>query len=327
METELAEVTSLFKTELRRSVLQRWTKVVVALVMLWSIASAVRLFLNYSHLNETQLAAGRVAFSEKLKSQKADVEDCERRTSTNFRDSRSFCIGAWANGAARETGIFLFITKINVTVQPGILLFLISAALAVALTGSDWESGQNSVTLQWEPRRLRVLLSKTLAIAVICLTMSLAAILLHLLATIPVAWMKGTFAGMDGLWWKEFGLRSLRYSLAMPLAAVVGVSLSTLLRRTSIALVVLFAVYAEDWIRIPQNIQSIFGKKGPFLSLYFFIVGSAGDRLLPDQFGRIHSFPMNTTWEAGGLLVLTAIVMLVLAARIFASRDVTGPVR
>lgn len=320
-------MTSLFKTELRRSVLQRWTKVVVALVMLWSIASAVRLFLNYSNLNETQLAAGRVAFSERLKSQKADVEECERRSSTNFRDSRGFCIEKWAGGAARKTGIFLFITNMGVTTWPGILLFLISAALAVALTGSDWESGQNSVTLQWEPRRLRVLLSKTLAVAVICLTMSLAAILLHLLATIPVAWMKGTFAGMDGDWWKEFGLRSLRYSLAMPLAAVVGVSLSTLLRRTSIALVVLFAVYAEDWIRIPQNVQSIFGRKGPFLSLNFFIVGSAGDRLLPDQFGRIHSFPMNTTWEAGGLLALTAIVMLVLAAWIFASRDVTGPVR
>jgi hypothetical protein len=164
--------------------------------------------------------------------------------------------------------------------------------------------------LTWEPRRVRVLLSKAIAgiVSVFVLTSVLQAVLsacLYLAAS-----LNGSVVGAEG-WLADTAEVALRVSVLAALAGAIGFAFAAVGRNTAAALGAGFAyvVVVENLVRglRPEWSEWLFGENAGL-----FLLGPSND------------FPnMNrSSLGAGMYLMLVSAILLVAATLVFRSRDV-----
>jgi ABC-type transport system involved in multi-copper enzyme maturation permease subunit len=213
----------------------------------------------------------------------------------------------------------------------GVSFLLVAGALAMgaSFVGAEWHAGSMTTLLTWEPRRLRVLVAKTIAIAAVAfvVTIGLQAALSLVLTLVAVT--RGDTAETGGAWlWSVVG-SGLRISATASIASVMGLAVAMIGRNVSAALGGIFVYVAV----IEQIFRAIRMKFGMWLlgdNVAVFITGRP--RTFYDQ--TVTSFPgggqsmavsqpnVRTVGQAAVIVGLYAVVLLVAAAWSFRARDV-----
>ncbi|HVF20964.1 MAG TPA: hypothetical protein VNA14_12090, partial [Mycobacteriales bacterium] len=127
-----------------------------------------------------------------------------------------------------------------IAVLLSVYAFLVGATYA----GADWAAGTVQSLLTWEPRRVRVIVAKVVALTVGVL---LVGVLLHLVITgiVTVAADRGgNFDGIDGDFWRRQLLADAR---ALGLGVAIGwvsFGIASLTRNTGVALGFGFVYFA-----------------------------------------------------------------------------------
>jgi hypothetical protein len=118
-----------------------------------------------------------------------------------------------------------------------------------SVAGAEWRAGTITTLLTWEPRRVRVHLSRTAACGFLAAIIALALQIVFLAALAPAAIANGSTAGLDAQWWIALVAAMLRTSVLTAIGAMLGVALATLGRNTAFALVVIFA-----WVAVIEGL-------------------------------------------------------------------------
>ena len=129
-------------------------------------------------------------------------------------------------------------------------LFLVIGGLSGGATvaGAEWRAGTIATLLTWEPRRVRVHLSRTAACAILAFLIALALQVVFLASLLPAAVANGSTGHLDADWWLSLLAGMARISLITAVAATLGVALATLGRNTAFALVTVFT-----WITVVEG--------------------------------------------------------------------------
>jgi ABC-2 type transport system permease protein len=232
--------------------------------------------------------------SEELPPGESRDQLCQSLVSPGFRDPR-----------------FHLASLVDVFKGTTVPMILIAWILSASFIGAEWHAGTVATMLTWEPRRLRVLLSKV----VICVAVAFAATVLFqallLGALTPAAVLRGTTEGVDGAWFRELAGVVLRGGALASMAAGIGFSIAAIARGTAAALGVGFGYLLV--------VEQLLGGVRPGWRSWFFTWNSAvfvhGSRL-PDAIPR-------SLAEAALLLSLYALGTVALGLIAFRTRDVT----
>ena len=184
-------------------------------------------------------------------------------------------------------------------------LFVIAGWLiGTSLAGAEWQTGTMTTLLTWEPRRARVLGTKTVAAALGAFAMVLVLNLIFLGLLALVAATRGSTDGLDvSLVWFI-----VRIAALASVGAVLGLALAMVTRNTAAALGIAFV-----YLAIVEGIIRGFrpGWRGWLL----------GD--ISSEFVLMHGgVPGRTFSQSAAVLALWCLVFVSIAMATFRARDV-----
>ena len=206
---------NLWMVEMRRALHRRVVRVLIVLAL---IGCAV---------------VGVIAFTSSAGKTVAELQVNAQHHPAVMRD---WWVAGTANGALTIASFFL-------------LLGGFFAGSSVA--GAEWRSGTVTTVLTWEPRRVRLQLTRTAACATLAALIAFALQIVFLAALLPATLANGSTAHINGGWWLSLFGAMVRTSVLTSIAAVLGVALATLGRNTAFAIVTVFTwiVVVEGTIR------------------------------------------------------------------------------
>jgi ABC-type transport system involved in multi-copper enzyme maturation permease subunit len=193
-----------------------------------------------------------------------------------------------------------------------VLTYLLVIVIGASAVGAEYRAGTVTTVLTWSPRRVRLMVGRYLAIALVAMGFFLVVQLVFVAGWHLGATVNGTTAGADADFWRELASVLVRSTLVAGGLAVVSAALATLLRNTAGAMGIWFGylVVVEGIVRanfsdlvpwfLTGNIAAAFGWE---------TVRSDGHSIGPEA----------------GLLRLVLYLLLIGAGSIavFRSRDVT----
>lgn len=117
---------------------------------------------------------------------------------------------------------------------PGIsvAIFVIAALLGASFIGAEYKFGTIETTVLWEPRRLRVLISKLGAVVLSAFIIHIILLGLLVLAMMPAALWRGSTAGVDSDFWLGLLGVVVRGGVAAAAIAAIALSVSVVTRNT-----------------------------------------------------------------------------------------------
>lgn len=120
-------------------------------------------------------------------------------------------------------------------------LFLVvgAAICGASVAGAEWRAGTMTTMLTWVPSRVRLHGARTCSAALLAFVISFLIQVLYLAFAVPAVVAHGNTAGTDASWWAALLLAMMRISLVTSLVAVLAVSIATIGRNTSAALIAL----------------------------------------------------------------------------------------
>lgn len=195
-------------------------------------------------------------------------------------------------------------------------LFLLLGGMftGAAVAGAEWRAGTITTVLTWEPRRVRLNLTRTAACAIVAFVVAVGLQVIFLASFLPAVLANGTTAGVDADWWQSLAWVVARAALLTSLAATLAIALATLGRNTAFALAVVFA-----WMAVIENL--IRGLR-PGWAAYLW--GENLGTVVPWQQMRGVEFVRSPLLALSTILLYT-MVLLGVATLAFARRDVAGP--
>lgn len=195
-------------------------------------------------------------------------------------------------------------------------VFLLLGGLigGAGVVGGEWRAGNVATVLTWEPRRLRLLTARLVAVAVCAFVLAVALQALYLLAAVPAVVAHGTVAGADRALAGAVVLAVLRVAALTSVAALVGASGAWTSRNTAAAIVVVWG-----WLAIGESVLRA-NRPGSGT----FLVGENLSRVLRwDDLGAgpsSHIGPVHAT----ALLTSVVVALAVIAAVAFERTDATS---
>jgi hypothetical protein len=155
---------------------------------------------------------------------------------------------------------------VAISIGSAMLAFLIGASTG----GAEWSSRSMTLQLLWEPRRLRLLLTKWLALAVVMTLTALVNLAVGLGLGAATASLRGTWDGVPEGFWPELLGVAARGAVLIVFAATVAYAISMLVRNTGGSLGVGFVYFAVAELGIRLGL----GKYGPDVYLLSTNVGA-----------------------------------------------------
>lgn len=189
-------------------------------------------------------------------------------------------------------------------------LIIASWLMGASFIGADWHAGTVTTLLTWEPRRVRVIVTKAVACFAVVFAVAVAIQALLSVVLAVVAALRGTTEGVDGAWLRETVGVGLRTAAMSSIAAVIGFAVASIGRNTAAALGAGFAYLAV----IENLVRGLRPQWQPWLmteNAAVFITGGSG----PLSFNR-------TVVEAVAILTMYAAALLVVGVVMFRARDV-----
>lgn len=205
--------------------------------------------------------------------------------------------------------------QLRLTALPGILkgsafaLIVVGLVIGASSVGAEWQHGTMATLLTWEPRRVRVLLTRAAVVTIAVTILALALLIALGLGLIAVAALHGT---TEGAWLRETAGTAIRIAITAGVASALGLAIATIGRNTAAALGAVFVYLAivESLLRslIPRLTPSMLGT-----NLIVFVDGRPGN-------------PGTSTISVGRAaltLAIYAIGLFIVALAFFRARDVT----
>jgi hypothetical protein len=290
-------VTSLLRVEVRRLVSRRLFRVLTLLALLGFAVAGVWAFIASDDSPQALRRAERER--ERL------IAECERsfdeagpqaEVPEGYEDARTFCRDQEFVPDPRFNYAFMR----DVVVSVGIPFIMLGWLVGASFVGADWHNRTLTSTLTWEPRRIRLLTIKTLALSIVVFVWMVLLGAVFSAALYPAAAFEGITATMDIGVWRGLAVAILRVGGATMFAALLGFALAVVGRNTAAALGVGFV-----YLAIVENL--IRGLRPQW-----------SDWLIGDNLGRF----LVGTDGAALLLVAYMAVLLVVAALVFKTREI-----
>lgn len=205
------------------------------------------------------------------------------------------------------------------------VLGLVGFVIGASFVGAEWTAGTMAHLLIWEPRRMRVLLAKALAVVVVLAGVGLGVTAVAVGGHYVVAVVRGELAGTTSGVWQSLGLRALRATALGGFAGLVGMAIAGALRHTAAALGAAFAYFLGGELAI----RAIWIKSETWLLSSNVAAWVQNGVEIPrfecPQFGGECTTTMLHVSLAEGALFLGAllVVLLLVFASTFQRRDIT----
>ena len=119
------------------------------------------------------------------------------------------------------------------------IVILIGAVIGATLGGADWSAGSMATLLVWEPRRLRVLAARAVAVAITALVVTVLAQAIFVAGLTMFIVVRGTFDQTPSGFVGDLAMTGLRISAVAAIFGLLGLSLATIGRSTVAGLGVL----------------------------------------------------------------------------------------
>ncbi len=265
-------MSALLDAELRRALSRRVVRIVAAIMLLIIAATGLGVFLTAD--TENPAVQVRRELLDLCIQSTGDVTSCEAETPTIAEieaqgffsisdDPRFELTELWPDDPAdEENGILPTLSLLG---------FFVALVIGASLVGAEYRAGTMETLLTWEPRRVRVVVTKLATAAVVAFGFYLGFQVLLSLALLPTAVFRGVTEGADGAWLGHLVGSSLRTGAIVAGLAVVGGSLAMIARNTGGAIAFVFAYLIgveiivrnlrdgwEDWFVLP-NILLVMG--------------------------------------------------------------------
>jgi ABC-2 type transport system permease protein len=189
-------------------------------------------------------------------------------------------------------------------------LCVLASLIGASVMGAEWPNRTITTILTWEPRRVRVLAAKSIAIVVVSVVLTVATLVALGLALLPAALLHGTTMAATGTWWRSVGGVMGRGAALVSLIALIAFSIAAVGRSTASALIVFFGYV----IILERFIVLIHG-----WAKWLLVVNAAVFITGKSQTIQGH---IRTFWTALAYLLVVAAVLYVIAALDFRRRDV-----
>ena len=192
-------------------------------------------------------------------------------------------------------------------------MFLVvgAAICGASVAGAEWKAGTITTALTWEPARLRLHAARTASAAILAFVIGLALEVVFLAAALPAVVLNGESDGTTGAWWVGLVLAMTRLALITSLVAVLAVSIATIGRNTSAALIAMAA-----WALVVERIVAVLRPQ-----LARFMIGENVATVIPWSQLTGVDFERPPIAALAALFAYLAAVIAV-AAVSFARRDV-----
>jgi hypothetical protein len=120
-----------------------------------------------------------------------------------------------------------------------------------SVAGAEWRAGTITTVLTWEPRRVRLHVTRTAACGFLAFVIAIFVQAIFLASFLPAVLAHGTTDGATFNWWMSLALAVMRSALLTSIATVLAIALATLARNTAFAFGVVFLWFAviENLIR------------------------------------------------------------------------------
>lgn len=194
-----------------------------------------------------------------------------------------------------------------------IFLMLGGFFTGAAVAGAEWRAGTITTVLTWEPRRVRLNLTRTAASAILAFSIAIVLQVVFLAAFVPAVLANGTTAGADAEWWMSLALAIARTALLTSIVSVLGVALATLGRNTAFALGVVFA-----WVAVIEGVvRGLRPGWAQFLWVENIVTTEEWAQMKNVSFTRGPLMALAT-------LVFYAVVLVAIATIVFRRRDIAA---
>ncbi|MFN2525507.1 MAG: hypothetical protein ABR505_04495 [Actinomycetota bacterium] len=189
-------------------------------------------------------------------------------------------------------------------------VIMLAWLIGASFMGAEWASRGITTLLTWEPRRMRVMTAKIVAVSGVAFAWALLVQLSIAGALYPAAEFEGSMVGVDGAWLSGMARFLLRSSVAASGAAVIGVALAAIGRNTAAA----FGAGVVYLTAIEGAIRALKPGWANWL---------VGDNLALILFGSAEGPQLTHSQAISGLLLLGyAAAIAVLAFLIFRRREI-----
>jgi len=311
-------VGSVLRAELTRIRSRRLIQVLLVAYLLGLLLGGVGTFLTTHRIGAQERAAATVQAQQAL-------AECQRGLAANeppqacpadaFTPDRFF-----THRPARPDDV------IGHAIGVGVGFALVAFLIGCTAGGAEWSQKTMPALLFWEPRRVRLILIKGLALILTTLTLAVGAQLLWSAIEVLVFNAHG-YAALPSHFWSDLIGTQLRL-VGLALIAVVGAfGLANLTRNTGAALGAAFVylALAETAVRIVRPALNPFlltSNIGGFLAKGGLDVPTTNHQVYDDNGIALHVVHLGAG-RAGATLALYALVVFVAATVVFRRRDVT----
>lgn len=208
---------------------------------------------------------------------------------------------------------------------------VLGVVLGASAVGAEWSAGTFAGLLTWEPRRLRVLAAKLLALAAVVVAIALAAVAVQLLVYWGIAGTRGTLSGTTSRAVWDVVWRGLRGVGLVGLLTVAAAATAGILRSTAGALgaaagyLVAFEIFSRNlrpgWTRwlLSSNAGALVNGK---VQIYPPTSSSATYGPTPESFLGPRVFTLHAS-RAAIVLSLGTAALVALWGLLLRRRDVT----
>jgi ABC-2 type transport system permease protein len=213
----------------------------------------------------------------------------------------------------------------DVIEHTGTFTILLGVAVAASLGGADWSTGTMTTLLTWEPRRIRVLLTRAVVVALVVAVVTLLLQVLLLGGFSLAVALRGTSVGSPPGLLRDAIETGLRVSAVAVAFGLVALAVATVGRSTVAALGVLFGylVLVEGVIAgfRPSVQDRLLVRAGGVIVSQQPIYATRGESFA--SFGPLQQQPeLLGITEAWVVLGFYVVVLLGVALVIFRARDV-----
>lgn len=193
------------------------------------------------------------------------------------------------------------------------VLIVIGLVIGASSVGADWQHGTMATLLTWEPRRIRVLLTRVAVVTGTVMLLALALLAVLGLAIAAAAAVRGSTEGADGAWLRQSAGAALRIGAAAVVGSALGLAIATIGRNTAAALgaVFVYLAVAESLLRslVPRLAPAMLST-----NVVVFVDGRPGSPGTSSTISVAH---------AALAMAVYAIALLCVALGFFRARDVT----
>lgn len=332
--TRVPAFSRLVRTEFRRLAARRFARVLLALSAIGYLVAVGFMWHSHARVTPGDIAQATAQRDQQIAEIRRSVNDCLSQ-STNQADRLScgdvptpeqFGYDLYLHNHPFEPG-----QVFDYALAVGVGTAIVGFVLGATFIGAEWSSKNLVAWLFWEPRRLRLMVAKLLALLGSVLVLAVLAQIAWFVTAHLLLHFRGSAVSTLGLqsahFWSHVVDAQVRSALLVLVTAAMGFALASLLRNTAAAFGIAFVYFAV--------VETVLRAINPDLQPYLFTTGltawasNAGITVegrpeYQQEFQSIQPKEIFVSNSHGGLvLLLFALVLVIAALTSFRRRDIS----